>query len=135
MGSNMKKSIFEEQTSNALKNWHMASKKRHKKGGKSPTTNLDGSRSASPASSGRTLHRFKTTGRHSTSSHGSENQEILSDMEAETLASSSTANNRILRSSEDDEAAELSEAHHHHKEETSKEGDFSFMKPAVTKEP
>ncbi|KAJ6792177.1 MLO-like protein 9 [Iris pallida] len=32
MGSHMKKSIFDEQTSRALKKWHQAVKKRHKKG-------------------------------------------------------------------------------------------------------
>ncbi|KAF2312518.1 hypothetical protein GH714_034940 [Hevea brasiliensis] len=110
MGSHMKKSIFDEQTSKALKKWHMAVKKRHKKGGKSPTMTLGGS--ASPVStvhsSGHTLHRFKTTGHSSRSSYAYEDQE-MSDMEAETLSPTSSTTNLIVRTSQDDEAAELSE--------------------------
>ncbi|KAJ9172540.1 hypothetical protein P3X46_015767 [Hevea brasiliensis] len=134
MGSHMKKSIFDEQTSKALKKWHMAVKKRHKKGGKSPTMTLGGS--ASPVStvhsSGHTLHRFKTTGHSSRSSYAYEDQE-MSDMEAETLSPTSSTTNLIVRTSQDDEAAELSEPHHD--EETSNEDDFSFVKPAVPKQP
>ena len=55
MGSHMKKSIFDEQTTKALKNWQMAAKKRHEKGGKSPI-HLGGS------SRGGTFHRFRTLG-------------------------------------------------------------------------
>uniref|UniRef100_A0A2N9FCK4 MLO-like protein n=1 Tax=Fagus sylvatica TaxID=28930 RepID=A0A2N9FCK4_FAGSY len=52
MGSNMKKSIFDEQTAKALKKWHMAVKKKHGgRGGKSPTLTLGGS----PASNGALL--------------------------------------------------------------------------------
>ena len=41
MGSHMKKSIFDEQTSKSLKKWHMAVKKKHGgRGGKSPTHTL-----------------------------------------------------------------------------------------------
>ncbi|KAJ6288833.1 hypothetical protein OIU76_024754 [Salix suchowensis] len=40
MGSRMKKSVFDEQTSKALKRWHMLVKKRHVKGGKTPTRTL-----------------------------------------------------------------------------------------------
>ncbi|XP_057994317.1 MLO-like protein 10 isoform X2 [Hevea brasiliensis] len=135
MGSHMKKSIFDEQTSKALKKWHMAVKKRHKKEGKSPTRTFGGTGSASPASTvhspGNKLHRFKTTG-HSTRSYTYEDQEI-SDMEAETLSPTSSTTNLIVRTSQDDEAAELSEPHD--EEETSHEDDFSFVKAAVTKLP
>ncbi|OIT36072.1 mlo-like protein 8 [Nicotiana attenuata] len=67
MGSNMKKSIFDEQTSKALKKWHMAVKKsKGARGDSSPTRTLG---SASPRSkmsspvnpAGPALHRFKTT--------------------------------------------------------------------------
>ncbi|RDX96297.1 MLO-like protein 8, partial [Mucuna pruriens] len=67
MGSRMKKSIFDEQTSKALKKWHMAVKKKQGvKLGNSRVQAMDGSTTDSTRrSSGPTLHRFKTTG-HST---------------------------------------------------------------------
>ncbi|XP_047312048.1 MLO-like protein 8 [Impatiens glandulifera] len=40
MGSHMKKTIFDEQTSRALKNWQMAAKKKQNRGSKSPTRTL-----------------------------------------------------------------------------------------------
>ncbi|KAK3034200.1 hypothetical protein RJ639_034340 [Escallonia herrerae] len=88
MGSNMKRSIFDEQTSKALKKWHMAVKKRQGKVGRSPTRTL-GDGSASPTTStgstvlsqGATLHRLKTTG-HSTRSFAYEDREA-SDVEGD----------------------------------------------------
>ncbi|AEC06633.1 unnamed protein product [Arabidopsis thaliana] len=66
MGSRMKKSVFDEQTSKALKKWRMAVKK--KKGVKATTKRLGGDGSASPTastvrstSSVRSLQRYKTT--------------------------------------------------------------------------
>ncbi|CAA0839018.1 MLO-like protein 8 [Striga hermonthica] len=78
MGSNMKKSIFDEQTSKALKKWHMAVKKKHGHGSRSP-----GGAGASPTSSmgspfHPTLHRFKTIG-HSTRSMGFDDASDLDD--------------------------------------------------------
>ncbi|KAG9129103.1 hypothetical protein Leryth_006383 [Lithospermum erythrorhizon] len=81
MGSHMKKSIFDEQTSKAIKKWHNTVKKKQEGGGRSitlgdasPTASATGSplHPAAPA-----LQRFKTLG-HSTSPlsyelhHGSE---------------------------------------------------------------
>ncbi|KAL6993344.1 MLO-like protein 10 [Sarracenia purpurea var. burkii] len=130
MGSRMKKSIFDEQTSKALKNWQMAAKKRHEKGGKSPTRTPGGSPVASVSSSlhssGATLHRFKTTG-HSTRSFTYEDHET-SDLEAEPLSpiSSSSTANLIMRVDRDDLETESSAPHPGG--ETKNEDDFSFVK-------
>ncbi|KAH9662266.1 MLO-like protein 10 [Citrus sinensis] len=135
MGSQMKKSIFDEQTSKALKRWHMAVKKR-KKRGKSSTRTLGESVSPSPStvysSGGHTLHRFKTTG-HSTRSYTYEDRD-LSDYEADPLSPTSSTGNLIINMDRDDDGvAEVSEAHHG--DETSNGDDFSFVKPASAKEP
>ncbi|KDO71546.1 hypothetical protein CISIN_1g008408mg [Citrus sinensis] len=135
MGSQMKKSIFDEQTSKALKRWHMAVKKR-KKRGKSSTRTLGESVSPSPStvysSGGHTLHRFKTTG-HSTRSYTYEDRD-LSDYEADPLSPRSSTSNLIINMDPDDDGvAEVSEAHHG--DETSNGDDFSFVKPASAKEP
>ncbi|KAG5546466.1 hypothetical protein RHGRI_018601 [Rhododendron griersonianum] len=82
MGSHMKKSIFDQQTSKALKNWHKAAKKNQDKGGgKSPAhSSLGGSPPAASVSSTlpspgeATLHQFKTAG-HSTRSFSYEDHE------------------------------------------------------------
>ncbi|XP_031269214.1 MLO-like protein 8 [Pistacia vera] len=79
MGSRMKRSIFDEHTSKALKKWHMAVKK--PKGGKSPTRTLgetvNPSISTLHSQAEHRLQRFKTTG-HSIRSythdyHGEDN--------------------------------------------------------------
>ncbi|PSS36599.1 MLO-like protein [Actinidia chinensis var. chinensis] len=62
MGSHMKRSIFDEQTAKALKNWQMAAKKRHEKGGKSPTHH-------GGSSPGGSFHRFQTPGHSARSSY------------------------------------------------------------------
>ncbi|KAL8034831.1 hypothetical protein ABFS82_12G055300 [Erythranthe guttata] len=129
MGSNMKKSIFDEQTSKALKKWHMAVKKK-KHGGKSPTRVLGGN--ASPTSSSMagspfhpasattnaTLHRFKTTG-HSSRSHDEHDGSDIEDPSTPTPPTASL----ILRASNDDDLAA------HGGQEIRNEDDFSFVKP------
>uniref|UniRef100_A0A803LNP1 MLO-like protein n=1 Tax=Chenopodium quinoa TaxID=63459 RepID=A0A803LNP1_CHEQI len=72
MGSNLKKSIFDELTSKALTKWHMGVKRKQEETTeKSPSTQTLGGSSKSLRnskrrhSSGPTLHRFMTTG-HST---------------------------------------------------------------------
>ncbi|KAI4314668.1 hypothetical protein L6164_027556 [Bauhinia variegata] len=95
MGSTMKKSIFDEQTSKALKNWRDAVKKKHggKLGGRSPARSVDESTIGSPVrSSGQTLHRFKTTGHSTRSSLSTYDDHEASDLEAEPLTPSSTTN-------------------------------------------
>lgn len=82
MGSTMKKTVFDEQTSKALKKWHMAVKKKQGNGSASKTsTETLGSGRSSMRQSGRTLHRFKTTG-HSSSAYSEDRHEASSDHEA-----------------------------------------------------
>ncbi|KAL6959799.1 MLO-like protein 10 [Sarracenia purpurea var. burkii] len=84
MGSHMKRSIFDEQTSKALKNWHMAVKKRQEKGGKSPARTFEGgSPSPSVSSASAMIHRYKTMD-HSTRTYNYEDHET-SDVEEDTL--------------------------------------------------
>ncbi|KAH6799325.1 Seven transmembrane MLO family protein [Perilla frutescens var. frutescens] len=145
MGSHMKKTIFDEQTSKALKKWHMAVKKKQGRGGKSPTRTLGGN--ASPTSSmgspfhptGATLHRFKTTG-HSTR-FGYEDQDA-SDLEDPSTPPPPTAS-LIIRSDpmqhdhdhdHDDDDHHLDAEHEvelaHNGQEMRNEDNFSFVRPA-----
>uniref|UniRef100_A0A5B6YYY5 MLO-like protein n=1 Tax=Davidia involucrata TaxID=16924 RepID=A0A5B6YYY5_DAVIN len=138
MGSNMKKSVFDVQTSNALKKWHMAVKK--KKGGrarKSPTLTLGGSPTASTSSTlhsaGAALHRFKTTG-HSTRSFAYEDHET-SDLETNPSSPTSMTTNLIVRvdDDDDDDDTETGTSVPYPEEGTRNEDDFSFVKPAPLK--
>ncbi|XP_023518037.1 MLO-like protein 8 [Cucurbita pepo subsp. pepo] len=127
MGTRMKKSIFDEQTSKALKKWRMAVKKKQ---GKSPTRKL-GSPSASPmhSSSGYTLHRFKTTGHSNGSSMYDENE--ASDYEVDPVSPKTPAANFTVRvDAGDGHENEIMESQH---SERRNEDDFSFAKPAPTK--
>lgn len=140
MGSNMKKTIFDEQTSKALKKWHMAVKKKQGRGGKSPTRTLGGN--ASPTSSigspfhptGATLHRFKTTG-HSGRAYY-EDQDA-SDLEDPSTPPPPTAS-LIMRSDpmihDHDHDLDEHDLHAEHEVEldppTRNEDDFSFVRPA-----
>ncbi|KAG4139236.1 hypothetical protein ERO13_D07G178800v2 [Gossypium hirsutum] len=130
MGLRMKKSIFDEQTSKALKKWHMAAKKRGN-ARKSPTRALGGSTSPSSTlhSTGHSLHRYKTTGHSTHSSYNYEDRD-MSDLEAEPLTPTST--NLIIRVDHDEQATEITETYH---TEARNEDDFSFAKPAPAKEP
>ncbi|KAL5752293.1 hypothetical protein ACOSQ2_022800 [Xanthoceras sorbifolium] len=137
MGSRMKKSVFDEQTSKALKKWHMAVKKKQAKGGKSSTGTLGGSTSPSPSmfsSGGQTLHRFKTTG-HSTRSYTYEDTDVSDYEAAEPLSPMSTTGNFVINvDGDDDRATEINEPRH--EEQTrSNEDEFSFVKPSPAKEP
>ncbi|GAU42823.1 hypothetical protein TSUD_185810, partial [Trifolium subterraneum] len=98
MGSRMKKSIFDEQTSKALKKWHnTVKKKKGQKLGKSSVRTIEGSTPDSTVhSSSPRLHRYKTTG-HSTravSAYGDDQDDYQSDIE---LSPSSTANLLTVR--------------------------------------
>ncbi|KAF5960843.1 hypothetical protein HYC85_002052 [Camellia sinensis] len=135
MGTHMKTSIFDEQTSKALKKWHMAVKKKHRQGGKSPTQTLGGESPSLSASVGSTLqsagaalHRFKTTG-HSTRLY--EDRDLY-DFEAEPLSpTSSTTPDLILRI--DDHNSEIETSAPQPQEESRNEDDFSFVKLAPVK--
>lgn len=136
MGSSMKKSIFDEQTAKALKNWRMAVKKKH--GGRSPTRSLgDSSPTPSMASTSVSstlhsatskLHRFKTTG-HATHSY-TYNDQDMSDLEADPIITESTTAKLIVRVDHDDTDSETSILPD---EERRDEDDFSFSKPAPHK--
>ncbi|KAK4857902.1 hypothetical protein QYF36_008069 [Acer negundo] len=134
MGSQMKKSVFDEQTSKALKKWRMAVKKKAK-GGKSPTRTLGGSVSTTPSmfsSGGQTLHRFKTTG-HSTH-HAYEEAELSDHEAAEPLSPMSSTDNFIINV--DSGASEINEPRHEEQTRSKEEG-FSFVKvnPVPAREP
>ncbi|CAN1760915.1 MLO-like protein 8 [Linum perenne] len=128
MGSNMKKAMFDEQTSKALKKWHMAVKKKKKQAGTvKGNTSFTGRTLNSLGSSGHTLHRFKTTG-HSTHSHYAYHDDSeLSDME--TVALSPTATSPSVH------VSLISRSRRDHLEEDDEEckgsdiEDFSFVKP------
>lgn len=151
MGSHMKKTIFDEQTSKALKKWHMAVKKKPGRGGKSPTRTLGGN--ASPTSSmmgspfhptGAMLQRYKTTG-HSTRGFGYE--EDATDLEDPSTHPPPTAS-LIIRSDpldhdheheldHDDDIRHLDAEHDdgfapNGQETTRNEDDFSFVRPVPT---
>lgn len=137
MGSNMKKSIFDEQTSKALKKWHNAVKKKTGgQGGKSTARTLGGSTVGGSSSgstvhsSGPTLHRFKTTG-HSTRSSIFEDHET-SDHEMDPL-SPSASTNLIVRVDEVEQITEITEPQN--EEQTTIELDeFTFTKPDLGKQ-
>ncbi|XP_009369784.2 MLO-like protein 8 isoform X2 [Pyrus x bretschneideri] len=133
MGSHMKRSIFDEQTSKALEKWHMAVKKKTH-GGKSPTRTRGGESSTistmrSSTLGGPTLHRFKTTG-HSTRSAAIEDHET-SDPETDPMSPSSTTH-LIVRVDQIEQQTEINEPHD--EEQTNIPDDFSFIQPALDKE-
>ena len=137
MGSNMKKSVFDEHTSKALKKWHMNVKKRQK-GGRSPLHHiLGGSRTASMASTvqtpgtGNTLHRFKTTG-HSTQSSFTYEDNDVSDYEGEPGSPTSSTTNLIVRVDHSDTETEHVVSPHPEQDDSG-EIEFSFVKPAPLK--
>lgn len=137
MGSRMKKSVFDEQTSKALKKWHMAVKKRHGKGGKTPARTFGSvSPTVSAVSSSNRLQRFKTTG-HSTRSSYSYDDQDVSDLEAEALSPTTATTSFIVRVDDDHDDVHETEVDvpQYEEEETRNEDDFSFVKPAPPKEP
>jgi len=137
MGSRMKKSVFDEQTSKALKKWHMAVKKRHEKGGKTPARTFGSvSPTVSAVSSSHRLQRFKTTG-HSTRSSYSYDDQDVSDLEAEALSPTTATTSFIVRVDDDHDDVHETEVDvpQYEEEETRNEDDFSFVKPAPPKEP
>ncbi|KAJ1403832.1 Mlo-related protein [Sesbania bispinosa] len=128
MGSSMKKSIFDEHTSEALKKWHKAVKKKQETvrlGKSSARTSTIGSTVNSP---GPTLHRFKTTG-HSTrtATYEDEGEYESDDIELSPL---SPATNLLVKVDHGDHQQEAEEHRHISSEgETNHEDDFTFFKP------
>ncbi|XP_010467520.1 PREDICTED: MLO-like protein 8 [Camelina sativa] len=137
MGSRMKKSVFDEQTSKALKKWRMAVKK--KKGVKATTKRLGGEGSTSPTSSTvrstssvRSLQRFKTTP-HSMRYVGldPETSDLDTDNEALTPPRSPQSFELVVKVEPDSKEIKTGETSRD-TETDSKE--FSFVKPAPSKE-
>ncbi|KZV55521.1 MLO-like protein 8 [Dorcoceras hygrometricum] len=132
MGSHMKKSIFDEQTSTALKKWHMAVKKKHGgKAGSSPTRTLgDGSMSPDMSSMGsplRKFQRYKTTLGHSTLSPGHD----ASDLEDESApAAFAATSSLIIRVDRDDKENDSGLPRTGDENEAE---NFTFGKPAAEK--
>jgi mlo protein len=92
MGSRMKKSIFDEQTSKALKKWHNTVKKKKRlKLGKSSVRTMDGSKTDSTMHyPSPILHHYKTTGY---STYGDDQDDYQSDIE---LSSTSPTSNLLV---------------------------------------
>ncbi|WVZ10736.1 hypothetical protein V8G54_015266 [Vigna mungo] len=139
MGSRMKKAIFDEQTNKALRNWHMAVKKKQRvvKLGKFNAESVDGSPAASTSAvhpSGPTLHRFKTTG-HSTRSQSYEDQDHEYESDVELSPELSQTASFIVRMDHADHQ-QLQE-HEHSEEETnsSEEAEFSFKPGDLLEKP
>ncbi|KAK9069390.1 hypothetical protein SSX86_011293 [Deinandra increscens subsp. villosa] len=139
MGTNLKKSIFDEQTIKALKQWRMVVKKKHRgKAEKSPRsagTSLSASPVHSPTSTtihpetGPTLHRFMTTGHSSRSVVGYEDKDA-SDFEVEPVSPESS--NRYLLGMKVDCRSDIKikvDQSNEQEVETRNEDEFSFAKP------
>ncbi|KAI3665251.1 hypothetical protein L6452_43875 [Arctium lappa] len=131
MGSNMKKSIFDEQTSKALMNWRMAVKKKRgggggSTGGNSPTRTIENTFGPSPTPSmpssvGATLQRFKIMG-HSPRSMAYKDTDV-SDLEAEPMSPESSSTH-LLKVQVDHQNMPRQ------RDDTKNDDDFSFDKPA-----
>ncbi|CAK9321354.1 unnamed protein product [Citrullus colocynthis] len=132
MGSGMKRSIFDEQTSKALKKWHETAKKKKRVQRASATKTLGGSSNASPLPSfGRSLRRFKTTG-HSIRVPAYEDLES-SDYEGDPLATPTqvSTTESINVDVDGDEIREIAEKDQPHNTKQEEGDDFSFIKPAA----
>ncbi|ERN17137.1 MLO-like protein 9 [Amborella trichopoda] len=132
MGSHMKRSIFDEQTSKALKKWHQAAKKRQGR------SSLSRSNGVSPAASPfHPLHRFKTVGhsaRSAPSGAGYYSDGDLSEVEPDASPRESLVTVLIPKDERHDSAeASSTEVITHHQvhpvDEHVIEDDFSFPRP------
>ncbi|CAH2051436.1 unnamed protein product [Thlaspi arvense] len=137
MGSRMKQSIFDEQTSKALKKWRNAVKK--KRGGKASTTTrrLGGDGSVSPTGSTvrsslsvRSLQRYKTTG-HSMRYEGLEPETSDLDTDNEALTPPMSPSVELAVKVEPNKLETKTGETSRGSENDSKE--FSFTKPAPSK--
>nr|CAD1830652.1 unnamed protein product [Ananas comosus var. bracteatus] len=131
MGSHMKRSIFDEQTSKAIKKWHQAVKKKNPKGdsvnspsNQSPSTSPKANRSSSPVHQ---LHRFKSMSHSSgiamTPSrrrHQSDQDNLDAENEAPPSVPVVNATTDLLTG--------LIDEHQHHAGEHKKEDEFAFVK-------
>ncbi|XP_031269213.1 MLO-like protein 10 [Pistacia vera] len=141
MGSRMKKSIFDEPASIALKKWSLAVMKQRaalkkRKRGMSPTGTPGESVSPSPSTvhsqGGHKLQRFKTAGQ-STRSYTCDDNEA-SDNDADPSSPKSPTGSFVINvDKNNDGVIEVNEPHHG--EDNSNEGDFSFLNLALANEP
>eukprot|EP00268_Persea_americana_P060238 TRINITY_DN7479_c0_g2_i1.p1 TRINITY_DN7479_c0_g2~~TRINITY_DN7479_c0_g2_i1.p1 ORF type:complete len:561 (+),score=95.99 TRINITY_DN7479_c0_g2_i1:396-2078(+) len=131
MGSHMKRSIFDEQTSRALKKWHdTVKKKKHGRSAHSPAVTPGASPGASPMH--HHLHRFKTTGHSASQSRRSYiSDQDVSDMEGDEPHLSQTA---VLISNAENNGSEFESREEQHVDEHRNDEDFSFSKAAVSVE-
>ncbi|XP_078155518.1 MLO-like protein 9 isoform X2 [Carex rostrata] len=99
MGSHIKMSIFDEQTSKALKKWRDAARKRNKKGSShSPSVTPSPSPGQSPmASPARHLYRYKTMGYAGEGMRRSHSDNEISDVDIEMSVTRSELNRKNSR--------------------------------------
>ncbi|KAI3813681.1 hypothetical protein L1987_18410 [Smallanthus sonchifolius] len=125
MGSNMKKSIFDEQTSKALKNWRMAAVKKKRGGGSvggnSPRTHENPFGSSPTPSMSSSLNRFKTMG-HSPRSMGYKGADFSPESSATHLINVPVDHQR-------DNEIDSSTPRQRDRDTKKNEDDFSFDKP------
>ncbi|XP_073041259.1 MLO-like protein 8 [Primulina eburnea] len=137
MGSHMKQSIFDEQTSKALKKWHMGAKKKHGRQGGHPSTRTLGDDGGSPTSSMGSpfnsthtrFQRFKTIG-HMPTDQYQDHDESDHDQHHRSSESGATSS-LIIRVDHDDNKEDELTIHHDRAEDRSE--DFSFVKAATDK--
>ncbi|KAK1361601.1 hypothetical protein POM88_046075 [Heracleum sosnowskyi] len=126
MGSHMKKSIFDEQTSRAILNWQKAAKKRtdgyvvRSLDDANPIGQVASASVSNMHSSTAALHRFKTTG------HSSYDEYKMSDLEVDPHAESATAR-LIVRVDNGDNDVAMTELQ---PSEELQDIDFTFGTPA-----
>lgn len=127
MGSQMKKSIFDEQTAQAIKNWHQAAKKKHgnklsRSSSRTPDTSTRPSPNATPVHH---LYRYKTTGHTAIAPRGeafSDQDNSDTEIEMANLIPFTQPNSQ--ESIRARQRSHLEEQLHEEDEE-----DFSFAKP------
>lgn len=128
----MKRSIFDQHTTTALKKWHdtVKKKKHHGRSAHSPAITPGVSPGASPMH--HHLHRFKTTGHSASKSRSSYiSDQDVSDMEGDEPHLSQTA---VLISNAENKGSEFESREEQHVDEHLNEGDFSFSMPAPSVE-
>nr|XP_043606837.1 MLO-like protein 8 [Erigeron canadensis] len=130
MGSTMKKSIFDEQTAKALKNWRMAAVKKKRGSGvgsvNSNSPRKHGNTSSPTSSISSSLTRFKTFG-HSPRSKGYQEAD-LSYFEAEPMSPESSATHLINVRDDLKEDNTIESRIPRQRDDTKNEEDFSFDK-------
>ncbi|PKA48127.1 MLO-like protein 5 [Apostasia shenzhenica] len=144
MGSHMKRSIFDEQTNRALKKWHQAVRKRHKKGTScSPSVTSTTTPRTSPSSSPvHLLHSYQQNG-HSDhfqsrnySDQENDNDETVKNSKrfsvhecSETDCEHQTMASMIPSFKHREFDTQIIDEIHMHVEEGHRDEDFTFVKP------